>query len=406
MTLDINKIRADFPILKEKVHGKPLVYFDNAATSQKPQQVIDKIVEYYQKYNSNVHRGIHYLSNKSTDACENARKVVQQFIKAKHNHEVIFTRGTTEAINLVAYSFGEKFVNQDDEIIVSQIEHHSNIVPWQMLCERKNAKLKVIPCNDKGELEIDKLQQLITNKTRIIAVNHISNSLGTINPIKEIIDIAHSKNIPVLIDAAQSVQHKKIDVQELDCDFLVFSGHKLYGPTGIGVLYGKESLLNQMPPWQGGGEMIDSVSFEKTTYNVLPFKFEAGTPNYIDTIALATAIEYVQEIGLNEIDAYENELLQYATEKLLTIPGLKIYGTAKNKASVISFLIDGVHPYDLGMLLDQLGIAVRTGTHCSETVMQRFDIEGTIRVSVAFYNTKQEIDILHKAILRVVAMFQ
>jgi len=406
MTLDINKIRADFPILKEKVHGKPLVYFDNAATSQKPQQVIDKIVEYYQKYNSNVHRGIHYLSNKSTDACENARKVVQQFIKAKHNHEVIFTRGTTEAINLVAYSFGEKFVNQGDEIIVSQIEHHSNIVPWQMLCERKNAKLKVIPCNDKGELEIDKLQQLITNKTRIIAVNHISNSLGTINPIKEIIDIAHSKNIPVLIDAAQSVQHKKIDVQELDCDFLVFSGHKLYGPTGIGVLYGKESLLNQMPPWQGGGEMIDSVSFEKTTYNVLPFKFEAGTPNYIDTIALATAIEYVQEIGLNEIDAYENELLQYATEKLLTIPGLKIYGTAKNKASVISFLIDGVHPYDLGMLLDQLGIAVRTGTHCSETVMQRFDIEGTIRVSVAFYNTKQEIDILHKAILRVVAMFQ
>lgn len=406
MTLDINKIRADFPILQEKVYGKPLVYLDNAATSQKPQQVIDKIVEYYLKYNSNVHRGIHYLSNKSTDACENARKVVQQFIKAKHEYEIIFTRGTTEAINLVAHSFGEKYVNEGDEIIVSQIEHHSNIVPWQMLCERKNAKLKVIPCNEKGELEIDKLQELITNKTRIIAVNHISNSLGTINPIKEIIDIAHAKNVPVLIDAAQSAQHKKIDVQALDCDFLVFSGHKIYGPTGIGVLYGKESLLNEMPPWQGGGEMIDSVSFEKTTYNILPFKFEAGTPNYIGTIALATAIEYIEDIGLDNIDRYENELLQYATEKLLTIPGLKIYGTAKNKASVISFLIDGVHPYDLGMMLDQLGIAVRTGTHCTETVMQYFGIEGTIRVSVAFYNTKEEIDVLHKSILRVVAMFQ
>ncbi|WP_372755301.1 SufS family cysteine desulfurase [Labilibaculum sp.] len=405
MTIDINKIRKDFPILEEKIHGKALVYLDNAATTQKPRQVIDKLTEYYYKYNSNIHRGVHYLSNKSTDGNENARAIVQNFIHAKHSHEVIFTSGTTDSVNLVANSFGDRYIGQGDEVIVSEMEHHSNIVPWQLLCERKKAKLKVLPFDDSGELMIEKLDGLITDSTKIIAINHISNSLGTINPIGEIIKIAHARNVRVLVDAAQSIQHKKIDVQELDVDFLVFSGHKIYGPTGIGVLYGKEELLNAMPPWKGGGEMIQEVTFEKTTYNELPFKFEAGTPNYIDAIGLGAAIEYVQSIGLHEIDAYEQELVEYATQKLLTIKGLKIYGTAKEKTSVISFLVDGIHFYDMGMLLDQLGIAVRTGTHCTEPVMQHFKIDGTVRASFSFYNTKEEIDVFYNGILKVCAMF-
>ncbi len=405
MTIDIKNIRKDFPILEEMIHGKPLVYFDNAATTQKPRQVIDEMVKYYYKYNSNVHRGVHYLSNKSTDGNENARILVQNFINAKHSHEVIFTSGTSESVNLVANSFGDRYISEGDEVIVSELEHHSNIVPWQMLCERKKASLKVLPFNDKGELMIEKLDDLITDRTKIVAVNHISNSLGTINPIREIIKIAHAKNVRVLIDAAQSIQHKKIDVQELDADFLVFSGHKLYGPTGIGVLYGKEELLNEMPPWKGGGEMIAEVSFEKTTYNELPFKFEAGTPNYIDAIGLGAAIEYVENIGIQKIDAYEQELLAYATEKLLSIDGLKIYGTAAEKTSVISFLVEGIHFYDMGMLLDQMGIAVRTGTHCTEPVMQHFGIDGTVRASFSFYNTKEEIDALYNGILKVCKMF-
>jgi len=405
MTLDINKIRKDFPILQEKVHGKDLVYFDNAATSQKPTQVIDEMVKYYYKYNSNIHRGVHYLSNKSTDGNENARKIVQNFINAEHLHEIIFTRGTTESINLVANSFAERYIGEGDEVIVSEMEHHSNIVPWQLVCEKKKAVLKVIPFNDNGELLVDQLDGLITDRTKIVAVNHISNSLGTINPIQKIIDIAHARGVKVLVDAAQSVQHLKIDVQEWDVDFLVFSGHKLYGPTGIGVLYGKEDLLNEMPPWQGGGEMIKEVRFTGTTYNELPFKFEAGTPNYIDAIGLGAAIEYVENIGLENIDAYEQELLAYATEKLSSIDGLKIYGTAEHKTSVISFLVDGIHFYDMGMLLDQMGIAVRTGTHCTEPIMQHFGIDGTVRASFSFYNTKEEIDALYNGILKVCKMF-
>ncbi|WP_461640966.1 SufS family cysteine desulfurase [Labilibaculum euxinus] len=405
MTIDINKIRKDFPILEELIHGKPLVYFDNAATTQKPRQVVDKLVEYYYKYNSNIHRGVHYLSNKSTDGNENARVIVQNFINAKHSHEVIFTSGATESVNLVANSFGDRFISEGDEVIVSELEHHSNIVPWQLICERKKATLKVLPFNDHGELMIEKLDDLITDRTKIIAVNHISNSLGTINPIRKIIEIAHAKNVRVLIDAAQSVQHKKIDVQDLNVDFLVFSGHKIYGPTGIGVLYGKEELLNEMPPWKGGGEMISEVTFEKTTYNELPYKFEAGTPNYIDAIGLGAAIEYVENIGIHNIDAYEQELLKYATEKLLSIDGLRIYGTAAKKTSVISFLVEGIHFYDMGMLLDQMGIAVRTGTHCTEPVMQHFGIDGTVRASFSFYNTKEEIDSLYNGILKVCKMF-
>lgn len=405
MTLDIAKIRRDFPILSEKVHGKPLVYFDNAATTQKPQVVMDKIVEYYQKYNSNIHRGVHYLSQKSTDGNEQAREIVRRFINAGNTQEIVFTRGATESINLVANTFGEQSVCEGDEVIVSEMEHHSNIVPWQMLCERKKATLHVIPFNEKGELMVDKLDDMICSKTRIIAVNYISNSLGTINPIEEIIQKAHAQNVPVLIDAAQAIQHKKIDVQALDCEFLVFSGHKIYGPTGIGVLYGKQEYLEKMPPWQGGGEMIQEVTFEKTTYNELPFKFEAGTPNYIGAIGLGAAIEYVEEIGLENIDIYEQKLLDYATDKLSSIDGIKIYGQAQNKTSVISFLVEGIHHYDMGMLLDQMGIAVRTGTHCTETIMQHFGIDGTVRASFAFYNTFEEIDALYEGVIKVCKMF-
>jgi len=403
--IDFNKIREDFPILQEKVYGKSLVYLDNGATTQKPKQVIDAITDCYLRYNSNIHRGVHYLSNKATDEHESAREIVRSFIGAASSKEVIFTAGTTESVNLVANSFGEKFISEGDEIIVSEMEHHSNIVPWQLLCERKGAVLKVLPFNEAGELLVEELDSLITEKTKLLCVNHVSNALGTVNPVKEIVEKVRSRGVKVLVDAAQSIQHIKVDVQDIDCDFLVFSAHKLYAPTGVGVLYGKEALLDEMPPWQGGGEMIESVSFEKTTFNELPFKFEAGTPNYVGNIALGAAIKYLEEIGIDNISAYEEDLLSYATEKLTSIPGMRIYGQAKNKASLISFLIDDIHPYDLGTLLDKMGIAVRTGTHCAETVMQHYDIPGTIRASFAFYNTKEEVDILYEGLMKICKIF-
>lgn len=404
--MNIEKIRNDFPILHQKIHNKQLVYLDNTATTQKPKKVIDTISEYYLKYNSNIHRGVHFLSEKTTEAYENARKTVQTFIHAKHPHEIIFTKGTTDSINLVANSFGEQFINQGDEIIVSEMEHHSNIVPWQILRQRKGAILKVIPFNNKGELIISEFEKLISEKTKLVAIVHVSNTLGTINPIKEIIKKAHNYNIPVLIDGAQAIQHLIVDVQELDCDFYAFSGHKVYGPTGIGVLYGKENLLNEIPPYQVGGDMIESVTFEKTIYNILPFKFEAGTSNYIGAIGLAAAIEYISSIGIKNIALYEEELLKYATDKLYQIDGLKIYGNANKKTSAISFLIDGIHHYDAGMILDKMGIAVRTGLHCTQPIMDHFNIQGTVRASFAFYNTKQEIDILYDALLKVIQMLK
>lgn len=405
MGIDINKIRNDFPILKEMIYGKPLVYFDNAATTQKPQQVIDKIVEVYSKYNSNIHRGVHLLSNKATTETENARNLIQKFLNAKASHEIIITSGSTESINLVASSFSEQFIGAGDEIIVSEMEHHSNLVPWQIATQRKKANVVKWPFNDEGVLSLENLKNLITKNTKLIAVNHVSNSLGTINPVKEIIALAHKNNIPVLIDGSQAVQHIKVDVQELDCDFYVFAGHKIYGPTGVGVLYGKTELLEQMPPYQGGGEMIETVSFEETTFNKLPYKFEAGTPNYVDIIALGEAIKYVMAIGLDEIAAYEHQLLVYGQEKLLNIPGLRIIGNAKNKTSVISFIIEGTHPFDVGMILDKMGIAVRTGTHCTEPIMSKYGISGTVRASFAFYNTKEEIDLLYQGLQKVVQMF-
>ncbi|BES60006.1 aminotransferase class V-fold PLP-dependent enzyme [Dysgonomonas capnocytophagoides] len=405
MSLDITKIRKDFPILSTEVYGKSLVYFDNGATTQKPQCVIDKITEIYSTVNANIHRGVHHLSQEATELTENARKIVQQFINAKHSHEIIFTKGTTESINLVASSFCRQFCKEGDEIIVSEMEHHSNIVPWQIQEDISAVNLKVIPINDKGEIIIEEFEKLITPKTRLVSVTYVSNVMGVINPVEKVIEIAHKHNIPVLIDAAQAVQHIEIDVQKLDCDLLVFSGHKIYGPTGTGVLYGKEDLLNQLPPYQGGGEMIGKVSFTKTTFNELPFKFEAGTPNYVDFIALGTALEYVQSLGLNNIKAYEDELLEYATKRLLEIEGLKIFGTSKHKSAVISFLVKGIHHYDMGMLLDKMGIAVRTGHHCAEPLMDVLGIEGTVRASLVFYNTKEEIDRLVEGVKRVVSMF-
>ena len=403
--MDITKIRADFPILSREVYGKPLVYFDNAATSQKPQCVIDKIAEMYTTVNSNVHRGVHYLSQAATDEHEAARTTVQKFINAFSPNEIVFTRGATESINLVASSFCHKFCKEGDEILITAMEHHSNIVPWQIQAEDRGLKLKVAPINSEGELLIDEFEKLISDKTKLIALTHISNVLGTINPIKELIDIAHKYNVPILIDAAQSVQHAKVDVQELDCDFLVFSSHKVYGPTGVGVLYGKEKWLNELPPYQGGGEMISSVSFEKTTFNKLPFKFEAGTPDFVGTAALATALNYVTSIGLENIARHEDELLKYATNQMLQIPGMRIIGTAKEKCSVISFLVDDIHPYDMGTLLDKMGIAIRTGHHCAEPLMRELGIDGTARVSFAFYNTKEEVDLFLAGLKRIVSMF-
>ena len=403
--MDITEIRADFPILSREVYGKPLVYFDNAATSQKPQCVIDKIAEMYTTVNSNVHRGVHYLSQAATDEHEAARTTVQKFINAFSPNEIVFTRGATESINLVASSFCHKFCKEGDEILITAMEHHSNIVPWQIQAEELGLKIKVAPINTDGELLVDEFENKISSKTKLIAVTHISNVLGTINPIKRLIEIAHKYNVPILIDAAQSVQHAKVDVQELDCDFLVFSSHKVYGPTGVGVLYGKEKWLNELPPYQGGGEMISSVSFEKTTFNKLPFKFEAGTPDFVGTAALATALDYVTSIGLDNIARHEDELLKYATERMLQIPGMRIIGTAKNKSSVISFLVDDIHPYDIGTLLDKMGIAIRTGHHCAEPLMKELGIDGTARVSFAFYNTKEEVDLFIAGLKRIVSMF-
>jgi cysteine desulfurase/selenocysteine lyase len=401
--LDIQKIRADFPILSEKVNGKTLVYFDNGATSQKPQVVIDAISKYYQEINANIHRGVHTLSQLATDAYEISRGKIQNHINAKFSHEVIFTSGTTFGINLVANGF-TSLLKEGDEVIVSALEHHSNIVPWQMLCERTRAVLKVIPMNEKGELIMEEYDKLLSDRTKIVTVNHISNALGTVNPIKEIILKAHAVGAAVLIDGAQAVPHLRPDVQALDCDFYVFSGHKICGPTGIGILYGKEDWLNKLPPYQGGGDMIKEVTFEKTTYAGLPFKFEAGTPNIAGGIVLGTAIDYMNEVGFENIQAQELELLEYGTKRLLEIEGLNIVGTAENKTSVISFNIKGIHPYDIGTIVDKLGIAVRTGHHCAQPIMNHFNIPGTIRASFAFYNTKEEIDAMIEAIKKAVMM--
>jgi cysteine desulfurase/selenocysteine lyase len=401
--LDIQKIREDFPILSQKVNGKPLVYFDNGATSQKPQVVIDAISKYYSEINANIHRGVHTLSQLATDAYEISRKKVQSHINAKFIHEVIFTSGTTHGINLVSNGFAS-ILKAGDEVMISAMEHHSNIVPWQMLCEKTGAVLKVIPMNEKGELIMAEFEKLLSDKTKIVAVNHISNALGTINPIKYIIDKAHQFGAAVLIDAAQAVPHLKPDVQALDCDFYVFSGHKMYGPTGVGILYGKESWLNKLPPYQGGGEMIKEVSFEKTTYADLPHKFEAGTPNIAAGIVLGTAIDYMNSIGFENIQKREIELLEYGTQQLSAIEGLQIFGTAKEKTSVISFNIKGIHPYDIGTIIDKNGIAVRTGHHCAQPVMECFKIPGTVRASIAFYNTKEEIDLMVEAVKKAQRM--
>ena len=401
--LDINKIRAEFPILSQKVNGKPLVYFDNGATTQKPQVVIDAISKYYQEINANIHRGVHTLSQLATDAYEESRKKIQNHINAKFAHEVLFTSGTTHGINAITNGFAS-ILKAGDEILVSALEHHSNIVPWQMLAERTGAVLRVIPMNENGELIMATYDQLLSDKTKIVTVNHISNALGTINPVKYMIDKAHAVGAAVLIDGAQAVPHLKPDMQALDCDFYVFSGHKLCGPTGTGILYGKEEWLNKLPPYQGGGEMIKDVSFEKTTYAELPHKFEAGTPNIAGGIALGTAVDYMNEVGFDNIQQQENELLAYGTARLLEIEGLKIYGTAAEKTSVISFNIEGIHPYDIGTIIDKLGIAVRTGHHCAQPIMTFFDIPGTIRASFAFYNTKEEIDQMVAAVKKAQIM--
>jgi len=402
---EVEKIRKDFPILSRLIHGKKLVYFDNAATTQKPNQVIETIQNYYTNLNSNIHRGVHYLSEAATKEYECARKIIQNFINAKHLEEIIYTRGTTESINLVANSYGYANFKEGDEILISAMEHHSNIVPWQIICQRTGAILRVVPMNDNGEMILDEFDKLLNEKTKFVSVVHVSNSLGTINPIKYIIEKAHKFNIPVLVDAAQSIQHLKIDVQELDCDFLAFSGHKIYGPTGIGILYGKKKHLIEMPPYQGGGDMILSVSFEKTIYNELPYKFEAGTPNIAGVIGLGVAIRYINNIGIEVIENYEKELLDYATNLLSEMPELKIIGTAENKASVISFIINNAHPHDVGTILDRDGIAIRTGHHCTEPVMRRFNVPATSRASFSFYNTFEEIDVLAKSLRKVINLF-
>jgi len=390
--------RADFPLLEEKVYGKPLVYLDNAATTQKPKVVIDALNDYYLHINSNIHRGVHYLSQAATNEFELAREAVRQYIHAGNSYEVVFTRGATESINLVAASFGRTYLREGDEVIISEMEHHSNIVPWQLTCEEHGAKLKILPFNEHGELIINDLEKLITDRTKIVAVTHVSNSLGTVNPIEDIIRIAHSRNVPVLIDGAQAVAHCPVDVQALDCDFYCFSGHKMYAPMGIGVMYGKERWLNEMQPYQGGGEMIKDVTFEKTTYNDLPFKFEAGTPSVGDVIGLRKAIEYIQNIGIELIAPYEQSLLTYTTEKLAQIEGMRFIGEAAHKTGVISFLVGNIHPYDMGVLLDHQGIAVRTGHHCTQPIMTHFGIPGTVRASFALYNTFEESDALVAAV--------
>lgn len=402
---ELNKIREDFPILQREVYGKPLIYLDNGATTQKPRCVVEAITDEYYSVNANVHRGVHFLSQQATELHEDSRRKVQQFINAKNSNEVIFTRGTTESINLLVSSFGDEFMKEGDEVIVSVMEHHSNIVPWQLLAARKGISIKVIPMNDKGELLLDEYEKLFSDRTKIVSFAHVSNVLGTVNPAKEMIATAHAHGVPVLLDAAQSVPHLKVDVQDLDVDFCAFSGHKIYGPTGVGVLYGKEEWLDRLPPYQGGGEMIQTVSFEKTVFNELPYKFEAGTPDYIGTTALAVALDYVNKIGMDKIAAHEHELTQYAMQQLRQIEGMRLFGEADNKSSVVSFLVGDIHHFDMGTLLDRLGIAVRTGHHCAQPLMQRLGIEGTVRASFALYNTKEEIDALVAGINRVKNMF-
>lgn len=401
----MEETRKDFPLLQEKMQGKPIAFLDSAASSQKPQVVIDALSNYYQKQHANIHRGVYELSQKATEAYEKARSKVRQFIGARSDKEIIFVRGATEGVNLVAATYGRKNIQKGDEIILSTLEHHANIVPWQLLCEEKGAKLKIIPINDRGELIIEVFEKLLNEKTKLVSLTHVSNSLGTVNPVKQIIELAHAKKVPVFLDGSQAVPHQAVNVQALDCDFYTFSGHKVYGPTGIGVLYGKETLLTDMPPYQGGGDMIRSVTFEKTTFNELPFKFEAGTPNIAGAVGLAAALDYIESIGYPKIAAYEEELLQYATATLSAIEGLRIIGTAKEKASLISFVIEGVHPHDVGQFLDFEGIAVRTGHHCTQPVMDRFQIPATTRASFSFYNTKEEIDRLAAGVRKVITYF-
>ncbi len=401
MSLDIQKIRGLFPVLHQEVNGKPLIYFDNAATTQKPIAVIEALSDYYKKDNSNIHRGAHTLADRATRYYENTRGLLHKFLNTREEAEIIFTKGTTDGINLIASTFGRKFINAGDEIIISTLEHHSNIVPWQMLCEEKGANLRIIPISDAGELDMDEFSNLLNEKTKLVSLVHVSNALGTINPVKEIIQKSHAVGAKVLLDGAQSTSHLEVDVQALDCDFLVFSAHKLYGPTGLGVLYGKREILDAMPPYQGGGEMIKEVTFEKTTYNELPFKFEAGTPNIGDVIAFGKAVEFINELGKKEIKAHEDDLLSYASSELSAIKGFIPVGTAKEKVSVISFNINGMHPFDVGMMLDANGIAVRTGHHCTQPLMKRFGIEGTVRASFSVYNTKSEIDALVTSVAKI-----
>jgi len=405
MSYDVYRIRKDFPILEQKVYNKPLVYLDNGATTQKPLPVIECVQEYYTRKNSSIHRGVHYLSEQATEDYEEARKTVQNFLHAARSQEIVFTSGTTASINGLAFSFGERYVHPGDEIMITEMEHHANIVPWQMMCTRKNATLRVVPFNDQGVLDLNQFDTMISPKTRLVAVTHISNALGTINPVDLIIQKAHAAGIPVMIDGAQSVQHCAVDVQNMDCDFFVFSGHKIYGPTGIGVLYGKEKWLGELPPFQGGGEMVDVVTFEKTTYNVLPFKMEAGTPNYIGAVGLACALNYLSAAGLENVSRYEQSLLAYGTRLLNGMDFVTLYGQAEAKSSILSFNIQGVHPYDAGMVMDKMGVAVRTGTHCAQPVMQHYGIDGTIRASLAMYNTSEELDALVSAIQKVKTMF-
>lgn len=404
MAFDVNRIRDDFPILRQQVYKKPLVYLDNGATTHKPEIVISTLNELQALHNSTIHRGIHFLSEQMTLRYEEARETVREFINAASTSEIIFTSGATGSINAVAFSFGEKFVGEGDEILISEMEHHSNIVPWQMLCQRKKAILKVIPINDRGELILETLDSLLCERTKIVAITHASNSLGTINPVKELIRRAHDRNIPVLIDGAQMVQHGEVDVRELDCDFYVFSSHKVFGPTGSGVLYGREALLEELPPYQGGGDMVDQVTFEGTSYNTLPFKFEAGTTNYMGAIGLAAAIGYIYSVGLDNIREYEEELISYSLQKLEAIQGLSLYGRSDERISVFSFLVKNIHPYDAGMILDKMGIAVRTGTHCTQPVMDHFKISGTIRASMVFYNTMEEVDRLVEGVEKSIRM--
>lgn len=405
MNFDVQQIRKDFPALHQEIYGRPLVYFDNAATSQKPQVVIDRISEYYRTINSNVHRGVHHLSQQATDAFESSRNHIQQYINAQHAREVVITKGATDSINLVASSFGQKYLKQGDEVIISSLEHHANIVPWQVICEKTGAQLKVIPLTESSTLDLQAFQKMLNKKTKIVAVGHISNALGVVNPIREIIEMAHDFDIPVMVDGAQGIVHEKVDVQALDCDFYCFSSHKFYGPMGVGVLYGKTYWLSAMPPYQTGGEMIKSVTFEKTTYNDLPFKFETGTPNVADVIGFESAIKYIEDIGIAHIKTYEDDLLEYGIQKLKAIDGLRILAEGAPKAGVISFLLKDIHPYDAGTIIDKFGIAVRTGNHCAQPVMDLLEVPGSIRASMAFYNTREEIDRLVEAILKVREMF-